>query len=189
MFSLIFRLFIAMPILWNILSLMIDNNKLLAVHSAPKDESLEWYTKRKQELCMIFILNIVVGLIHYYFGTKWSSYLNNSYFYLNHFTALTTFSHNMLPILEEFYFKNGKSIINDYWTLTNWIFFVYFFYVYFLENAGFKFFSVGRIMWFYGIMVYLILQIGELGIESSKLDKKKSFRNTLVSVLFIAAHV
>jgi hypothetical protein len=183
--SLLYRQIIMLPISWNLIDLIRSSNTRRGQNS---DEILTkyWFLGRNELLSYIFIFTNTLGIIHYYYGTKWSSYLNEIYFYFYHFVGLVTFAHNFLPFTDLPTASLSK-VYSDYWDVSNYVFFVNFVWCYVLENPLYKKFNIGKMIWFYGFMMLFVTRLGSVTATEKTTDA--SYRNMMLSVGGFLAHL
>lgn len=183
--SLVYRQIIMLPVLWNLVHLIRDSNDRRG-HAIDVMSTKYWFPGRNELLSYIFIFTNTLGIIHYYYGTKWSTYLNEIYFYFYHFVGLITFAHNFLPFTDVPTPSLGK-VYSDYWDVSNYVFFVNFLWCYIFENPLYNKFSIGKMVWFYGFMMLFVLRLGSVTASEKLTDA--SYRNMMLSVWAFLAHL
>ena len=93
-----------------------------------------------------------IGILHYLNSTKWSDSINEIYFILHNLTTLVSTGHSLIPLLEYHY----RGDILKYWQPSNVFFFVNYFYLYTIENTGYRPRSVGKVFFWYVVLLYFI---------------------------------
>lgn len=126
-FSQIYRQLINIPVIYEFLYTWTLTDHKWKYYSEEYPSIID----RNRVFSILFCFVNQIGLLHYFYGSKWSSALNRVYFYQNHFTAQTLMAQNCLIIV----YMPAWADWSYFFMISNFVFTVNFVYVYVFENT------------------------------------------------------